>query len=129
VEPELPASPPTALLAGAADAVAPGALGSYTWGDGGSDSPWIVVRPGGAAGGTGPWTVSFDPAVPVGTWTAAWARIRDGRPGPIDGYEQGASGPIAFGGPAGSGPWTLKVEVVVAGAGSAVYYWRLDPAR
>ncbi len=127
-ETDLPASPPRALLADAGDASVPGALGSYTWGDGGSDSPWIVVQASRAAAGAGPWTLSFEPEISVGTWTAAWAAIRNDRPGPVAGYEQGTAGPIAFAGPAGPGPWTLKVEVTFAGGG-AVYYWRLEPAR
>lgn len=124
----LPASPPDAFLADASNVPVPGVLGSYTWGDGGSDAPWIIVRASGTAAGAGPWALSFAPDVPVDSWIAAWAPIRSGRPGPVDGWEQGATGPVSFIGPAGAGPWTLKVEVRFAGGGSAVYFWRLDAA-
>jgi hypothetical protein len=127
-ETDLPSSPPRALLVDADDVPVPGALGSYTWGDGGSDSPWIVVRASRAAAGAGPWMLSFGPEIPVGSWTAAWAAIRKDRPGQVEGYEQGATGPVAFAGPTGPGPWTLKIEVAFVGGGSAVYYWRLEPA-
>ncbi len=124
----LPALPPEAVLADASDALVRGALGSYTWGDGGDDAPWIIVRASVAATGAGPWTLSFAPDVPVDSWTAAWAPIRSGRPGPVSGYEQGTTGPVSFIGPTGMEPWTLKVEVTFARGGSAVYYWRLEPA-
>jgi hypothetical protein len=127
-EVEVPATPPRALLVDADAGSTVGALGSYTWGDGGSDSPWIVVRAGRAAAGAGPWALSFAPDVPVDAWTAAWASIRNGRPGQIAGYEQGTTGQVAFIGPTGPGPWTLKVEVRFAGGGSAVYFWRLRAA-
>ena len=124
----VPARPPRARLADADAVLVPGTLGSYTWGGGGSDSPWIIVRAGRAAGGTGPWTLSFVPEVPVDSWTAAWAAIRDGRPGRVEGYVRGAAGSASFAGPAGAGPWSLKVEVTFVRGGSAVYYWRLKPA-
>jgi hypothetical protein len=125
---DIPATPPQALLADAEAVLVPGTLGSYTWGDGGSDSPWIVVRAGRAAGGRGPWTLSFVPDVPIASWTAAWAAIRNGRPGQVEGSASGAADSTSFAGPAGAGPWTLKVEVTFAGGGSAAYYWRLRPA-
>lgn len=128
-EVEVPATPPRALLVDTNGVSIAGALGSYTWGDGGSDSPWIVVRAGRAATGAGPWTLSSAPDVPVDSWTAAWAPIRNGRPGQIEGYEQGTTGPVTFTGPTGPGPWTLKVEVRFARGGSAVYFWRLNAAR
>jgi hypothetical protein len=126
--PDAPSAPPSALLADADEVPVAGTLGSYTWGNGGSDSPWIIVGVDRAATGTGPWTMSFEPEVPVESWVAAWAAIRDGRPGRVEGYEQGATGPIMLTGPTGPGPWTLKVEVRVVGGGSAVYFWRLKPA-
>jgi hypothetical protein len=126
---EAPPEPPKATLVGAAGTLVAGTLGSYTWGDAGSDSPWIIVRAGRAAGGPGPWTLSFDPALPIGSWTAAWAGIRDGRPGPVEGYAQGTADTPSFAGPSGPEPRTLKVEVTFAVGGSAVYYWRLEATR
>jgi hypothetical protein len=125
---DVPPEPPSATLAGADARPIAGALGSYTWGDAGSDSPWIVVRPRRAAGGAGPWTLAFEPVLPIGSWTAAWAGIRDGRPGPVEGFDHGTADDVSFAGPSSPGPWTLKVEVTFAGGGNAVYYWRLEPA-
>jgi hypothetical protein len=120
----LAGEPPAATLAAADGSPADGALGSYTWGEAGSDSPWIVVRASDVVRGTGPWSVAFTPDVPVAAWRAAWAPIADGTAGPIA-LTAGGSGAISFDGPTAGGPWSLRLEVEFEAAGRASWYWRV----
>jgi hypothetical protein len=117
--------PPVATLAAeGGDAVA-GSLGSFTWGDGGSDSPWL---PGArvSAGAGEPLTVMLPGHVPVDGWLAK--RVAAGT---LDGavavsLGKGSGAPITFKAPP-RGSWSVRVEVMFGdGLGSATYYWALD---
>ena len=100
--------PPAATLAAEGGDPVAGSLGSFTWGDGGSDSPWLPGAPITVAGGE-PLTVGIAAAVPVSDWTAkrvpagtpdgiGAVAIADGRvdadrlPGPRSGQLVGAGG-------------------------------------
>jgi hypothetical protein len=116
--------PPSAALAADGGDPAIGQLGSYTWLDGGSDSPWL---PGTslAVGAGEPLTVTIGGGVAVADWTArrVTAGTTDGS-GAIA-LGQAAGPPVAFAAPA-AGTWSVQVTVRFANdLGSATYYWRL----
>ena len=116
--------PPAALLAAeGGDAVA-GQLGTYAWGDGGSDSPWLPGSPI-AVGAGEPLSVTVEPARPVAAWRAR--SVPSGADGP-DGATllgEGAGTP-AFAAPP-DGSWTIEVHVTYAeGAGDASYFWAAE---
>ena len=116
--------PPSATLAADGGDPAVGQLGSYTWLDGGSDSPWLPGTPL-AVGAGEPLTVAIGGGVAVADWSAR--RVTAGR---TDGSGAialgGAAGPpVAFAAPA-AGTWSVQVTVRFANdLGSAAYYWRL----
>jgi hypothetical protein len=116
--------PPTALLAAeGGDAVA-GQLGTYTWGDGGSDSPWLPGTPITVGAGE-PLTVTVVPAVPIATWRARSVPSAAGGPDGAALLGEGPGAP-AFSAP-GTGSWTVEVHVAFAdGAGDASYFWALE---
>lgn len=117
-------APPDARLAAEGGDPVTGQVGTYIWGNGGSDSPWL---PGAAvAVGAGePLTVTLDPDTALESWTAIYVPASaDGPAGGLD-LGAGATSP-AFAAP-GPGSWTVDLEVVFAdGAGTAHYAWRLD---
>ena len=115
--------PPASLSAEGGDPVA-GQLGSYTWGDVGSDSPWLPGAPL-AVGAREPLAVTFGGGPAVASWTAR--RARAGATSPVGAVPAGGgAGPVAIDAPA-AGSWTLAVTVEFAGGiGSATWYWRLD---
>ena len=123
--PSTPAGlPPSATLAAEGGDPAIGQLGSYTWLDGGSDSPWL---PGTSltVGAGEPLTVSVGGGVAVADWSArrVTAGTTDGS-GAIA-LGQAAGPPVAFAAP-GTGTWSIQVTVRFGnGLGSATYYWRL----
>jgi hypothetical protein len=116
--------PPTASLSAEGGEPVAGQLGSFTWQDGGSDSPWL---PGTAirVGAGEPLTVVLAGDVGVAEWTA-----RRVPAGTTDG--SGAVGlgsgpaPIAFAAPA-VGSWSVQVTVRFAdNMGDATYYWAVE---
>lgn len=123
--PSAPAGlPPSATLAAEGGEPATGQLGSYTWLDGGSDSPWL---PGTSltVGAREPLTVTIGGGVGVADWSArrVTAGTSDGS-GAIE-LGQAAGPPVAFAAPA-AGSWSVQVTVRFANdLGSATYYWRL----
>jgi len=115
--------PPASLAAEGGDSVT-GSLGSFTWNNGGSDSPWL---PGARirVGAGERLKVTIKGAVGVATWTArrvpAGATDGAGAVGLGDG-----TGTITFQAPP-PGIWSAQIAVRFAGdLGSATYYWRLD---
>jgi hypothetical protein len=118
------ATPPAASLSAEGGDAVVGQLGSFTWGDGGSDSPWLPGTPV-TVGAREPLTVTFADDPPVSQWVAR--RTRAGAANPAGALPAGSgSGPIAIEAP-GSGSWTLAVSIEFAdGLGSATWYWRLD---
>jgi hypothetical protein len=120
----LPAEPPAASLATEGGDPVVGQLGTYTWGETGSDAPWLPGAPIRAATGE-PLAVTLEPDVVVAAWEAR--RVPSSADGP-DGAIAVGSG---IGAPAMTAPeagsWTLVVAIEFAGgAGTANYFWRLD---
>jgi hypothetical protein len=118
---ELP--PDAALLVAEGDPVV-GQLGSYTWGQAGSDSPWL---PGAAAVVDGAMSLrfglSFD--VPVAEWQARYSPPGEPAPERPVGLDAGAL-PLEVASPP-DGSWTVALTVVFAGGrGDATYYWRIE---
>ncbi len=116
--------PPAAWLAAeGGDAVA-GQLGTYIWGDAGSDSPWLPGAPISVGAGE-PLTVTFDPALPVASWRARMVSSDADGPDGARVLGDGAGDP-SFQAPA-AGSWTVEVFVEFgSSAGDASYFWRLD---
>jgi hypothetical protein len=118
------AQPPSASLAAEGGDPVVGQLGSFTWRDGGSDSPWLPGSPI-KVGAAEPMTVTIGDGVAVSGWSArrVAAGTNDGSGAVALGSGDGPS--VAFPGP---GPGTWSVQVVVRfedGLGSATYYWQL----
>jgi hypothetical protein len=100
-----------------------GQLGSYTWADGGSDSPWLPGAP--IRVGTGePLTVSIADGITIAGWSAR--RVPAGTLDGTDAVALGSGGPpVTFAAPA-AGTWSVQVVVRFAGGlGSAAYYWQV----
>lgn len=119
--------PPDALLAAEGGDPVAGEIGSYTWLNAGSDSPWLPGNPITVGAGE-TLTVTIEPAVNLEQWTASrevWQVLPGG--GPTVGVGQGGPGqPITFTAPP-AGTWALDVSVwFTGGRGSAAYYWKLE---
>jgi hypothetical protein len=117
-------APPAARLAAEGGDPVTGQLGTYTWRDTGTDSPWL---PGAAiAVGPGePLSVSLEPAVDIDTWRARFVPANADGPEGATALGEGAGSP-AFPAPV-PGAWTVEVHVVFAGGlGDASYFWRLE---
>ena len=115
--------PSAALLVPNGDPVI-GQLGSYTWGQAGSDAPWL---PGTIATADGSrslrFGLSFD--VPVAEWRARYATPGDVAPARPVALAVGAL-PLEVAAPP-VGSWTVALTVVFAGGrGDATYYWRVE---
>jgi len=119
--PATASEPPAAMLAVEGGDPVTGQLGTFTWGDGGSDSPWLPGAP--IAVGTGEQlTVTIGDGVGVATWSAR--RVPAGTTDGSGAVGLGTDGPpIAFGAPE-TGSWSVQVTVDFdGGLGSASYYW------
>jgi hypothetical protein len=113
--------PPAATLAVEGGDPVTGQLGTFIWGDGGSDSPWLPGSP--IAVGSGErLTVALADGVGVATWSAK--RVPAGTTDGSGAVGLGTGGPpIAFDAP-GIGSWSVQVPVDFdGGLGSASYYW------
>ncbi len=115
--------PPDASLAAEGGDPVVGQLGSFTWGDGGSDSPWL---PGAAiAVGAGePLSVTLADTTPVGSWRAVRAPAGSTTGAGAIATGEG-SGRIGFA-IAEPGRWTVAVTIGFLDGGSATWYWQLD---
>ncbi len=116
-------APPDAVLAVDGGPGIVGSLGSYTWGDAGSDAPWLPGAPASApAGASLAVTVGI---APVESWDARYGASGGPDPGDIASLGSGG-GAISFGAPP-RGSWTVALDVRFGeGLGSASYYWRLE---
>lgn len=121
---DLPGPPLAALSAGSV--LVDGALGTFTWGGGGSDAPWIVPPAERAIADGGPFSVTFTPPIPVERWTMSWAPITaEGAGSPTGGLE--GTGPLPAVGPVpGPGPWSLAVRAWFGAGREATWFWRVD---
>lgn len=122
--PSLGGTPPQGSLAAEGGDPVPGQLGTYTWRDGGSDSPWLPGAPITVGAGE-PLSVSLAPPTVVATWQTR--SVPAGTAGPTGATSLGeGDGPPAFAAP-GAGAWTVEVHVVFDGdLGNASYFWRLE---
>lgn len=121
--PTTDALPPDASLAAEGGDPVVGQLGSFTWGDGGSDSPWL---PGAliTVGAGEPLSVTLVDGTTIAGWTAvrAPAKSTSGAGAVAAGEGSGAIG-FAVAEP---GRWTVAVTIGFLGGGSATWYWQLD---
>ena len=118
--------PPEALLVGGAGGPARGALGTFSWDGLVSDSPWIVPRSGVPVAPGDGLRVRFDPGPGQASWTARWARIRDGEATRPRAGGSGDGGRVVVEAPADAGEWSLQVEARFAGGDRATWYWRVS---
>jgi hypothetical protein len=120
-------APPEALLLGDALPGEPavGDLGSYTWGDEGSDAPWIVSQPGVLAKPGTAVRITFIPDVAPPAWTVRWARIAGGGAGDVASAAEG-SGAVEFAIPDTAGGWSLQLDARFGTGHGATWYWRVD---
>ena len=117
------AGPPTAALAAEGGDPVDGQLGTYIWGDGGSDGPWLHGAPI-TVGAREPLSVTLRPDQPIASWTARYVVATADGPAGVTALGQG-SGEPRFAAPA-PGSWTVEVHVVFAdAAGNASYFWQL----
>jgi hypothetical protein len=121
------AQPPAAILAGDSMAGEPqvASLGTYTWGDQGSDAPWIVARGGNEVKAGTPLQVSLDPSMTPASWTARWAPVAGDGVGDVASSQDGSGSPSLLA-PAATGWWSLQLEAHFGQGHSAVWYWRLE---
>jgi hypothetical protein len=117
-------APPEASLAAEGGDPVAGQLGTYTWLDGGSDSPWLQGAPISVGGGE-PLSVSLASPVAIASWQAR--SVAAGSAGPAGATALGeGSGRPTFSAP-GPGAWTVEVRVTFGGeVGRASYFWRLE---
>ncbi len=117
-------APPEAQLAAEGGDAVLGQLGSYTWLQSGSDSPWLPGAPI-AVGAGEPLTVGLVPAGDLADWRARYVPSNAGGPRGAVVLGEGTGDP-AFRAPK-AGSWTVELFVeFAAGAGTASYYWLLD---
>jgi hypothetical protein len=122
--PDVAAGPPAAMLVAEGGDPVVGSLGSYAWGDAGSDSPWLrgaLIRVGAGE----PMTVAVADDVPVASWRARYAPSSASDPAGATALGGGVGLPTFAAPPDGS--WTVEVHVTFAeGLGDATYFWRLE---
>jgi hypothetical protein len=117
------AEPPGAALAVEGGDAVTGQLGSFLWGDGGSDSPWLPGSP--ITVGSGERLIAtIADGVGVATWSAR--RVPAGATDGSSAVSLGTGGPpITFGAPP-PGSWSVQLTVDFdGGLGTASYYWLL----
>lgn len=119
-----PEAPPDAMLAAEGGDPVVAQVGTNTWGDTGSDSPWLPGAP--IRVGTGePLAVTLVGEAAIESWTAIYVPFT--ADGPAGGQTLGTgTGTPTFTAP-GAGRWTVDLEVVFADdLGTVHYAWRLD---
>jgi hypothetical protein len=116
--------PPAAHLATEGGEPVTGQLGTFVWGDGGSDSPWLPGAPLRVAAGER-LVLTLSPKTGIGHWRARYTRARATDPGGATSLGSGA-GDVGLTAPA-KGNWTVEIALEFADAlGSASYFWRLE---
>jgi hypothetical protein len=118
--------PPDALLVGAPGGAASGALGTFSWDGLVSDSPWIVPKTRVAVGPGDGLRIRFDPGPGQSSWTARWARIRDGEATRPSASGSGDDRRVVVEAPSDAGDWSLQLEARFAGGDRATWYWRVS---
>lgn len=118
-----PDGPPAAWLAVEGGDPIEGALGSYTWGDGGSDGPWLHGAPIRVGSGE-PLTVTLTPDVPIEAWTIRYTWFDATSPSGAIELATGRGAPAFAPPPAGA--WTVELRIVFDDdAGEATYAWAM----
>ncbi len=116
--------PPAADLAAEGGDPVEGQLGTYTWGDGGSDAPWLPGAPL-AVGAGEPLTMTLRPDTGIASWTVRV--VPAAADGPAGAEAVTSSLPVVLVTAPVAGAWTLQIEVTFADdLGQASYFWALD---
>jgi hypothetical protein len=132
-EPSLPsepsdpplAQPPAASLAVDGGDPVVGELGSFTWQDGGSDSPWLPGTPIRVGNGER-FTLTLADPIGIGSWTASYVSAADLQSATSVGLGEGTGAPVTFDVPP-PGAWSVYVSVRFAeNLGSAAYFWHVE---
>jgi hypothetical protein len=119
----IPLPPDAALAVEGGDPVI-GELGSFSWANTGSGSPWLPGAPMHVGRGEVLFMALSEP-IRLENWTVG--RTRANTPGDgIEGVAEGVGGMVRFPAPPG-GSWSLNVDVWFADSlGSASYYWLIE---
>ena len=120
VDPAMPEPPAAALAVEGGDPVV-GELGSFSWDNSGSDSPWLPGTRMHVGSGE---RLTLRPAtdVPIERWTVTRTAGATFGSDPV-GVADGSSRSVTFAAPP-RGSWSVQVEVWFANdLGSAAYYW------
>lgn len=115
--------PPVAALGAEGGDPVTAQLGTYTWGEGGSDAPWLRGAPITVGAGE-PLTVTFEPALAPDEWHARLVDPEADGPAGAETLGQGTGVPLLTA--PSPGRYTLALEVRVDGLGTAHYAWLLD---
>jgi hypothetical protein len=119
------AQPPAASIAVEGGDPVVGELGSFTWQNSGSDSPWLDGNPIHIGSGE-TLTVTFAEPVAIETWTASRVDSATLDGSIAVGLGEGTVDPVAFTGPP-QGTWSVNVNVWFAdNLGSGSYYWLVE---
>jgi len=122
-EPPMPTPPAASIAVEGGDPVV-GDLGSFTWQNGGSDSPWLPGNPIRVGAGER-LTLVLEQPVAIETWTVSRTPAASFGQDEV-GLAEGTRDPVSFPAPP-LGSWSVSVSVWFAGGiGSAVYYWLID---
>jgi hypothetical protein len=117
------AEPPAALIAVEGGDPVVAQLGSFTWGEGGSDSPWLPGASIDVAAGER-LTVTLADGMGVADWTARRVQAGTSNGTGAVGLGEGLA-PISFPAPP-AGAWSVQIVVrFAADLGSATYYWQV----
>jgi hypothetical protein len=127
-EPQTPeppiAEPPAAAIAVEGGDPVVGQLGSFTWRNAGSDSPWLDGNPIHVARDE-QLMLSFAQPVGLEMWTIARAPAA-ANDSVLVGMGDGTDEPVTFAAPP-PGSWTVNISVWFAdNEGSATYYWLVE---
>jgi hypothetical protein len=118
--------PPDALLAVEGGDPVVGDLGSFTWLNAGSDSPWLPGEPIRVGAGE-TLAIELDPPIAIQEWTATrrpWPLPDGVAEAPVDRGSLGEA--VSFMAPP-PGIWSVHVSVWFASnRGQASYFWRIE---
>jgi hypothetical protein len=116
-------APPDAELSVEGGDPVTGRLGTFVWGGGGSDSPWLPGPPIRAATGE-TMRVTLSPDVVVSGWSGLLASAANtGGEGAVT---TGSGSAVMDVTAPGAGSWTLAVTITFGDLGSATYSWLLE---
>jgi hypothetical protein len=119
----MPTPPPASIAVEGGDPVV-GDLGSFTWQNGGSDSPWLPGTPIHVGAGER-LVLTMSTPVAIANWQANYIPADDLQSTTPVGLGEGAAEPISFMSPP-EGRWSVHVGMWFAGGGSAAYYWSVE---